>query len=119
MQALARFLPLLGAAREAAGAVTSTKGPEKAGSSDALAALEKRSGGLADELKGYKARVDTLEEQLRRTRETLERTVVEQGTLSLMLHKISDRSRLLTAGVVILFMLVIAEMVMLIILLHR
>jgi uncharacterized coiled-coil DUF342 family protein len=81
--------------------------------------IEKQQAETAEELKKYKQRTDHLEEVMRRTRDSLERTVAEQNALNHLLRQMRDRSRLLTAGVVILLMLVVAEMALLVFVLHK
>ena len=74
---------------------------------------------LAAELKESKKRLEAQDEQLRRMREALERTVAEQGTLTHQAHGLADRVRLLMACVLILLMLVAAQIVLLVVHLHR
>ncbi len=68
---------------------------------------------LEGEIQALRARSEAQEDQLRRTREGLERTVAEQGTLTHTVHRLQDRSRLLTAALLILLLLVIAQVVLL------
>ena len=121
-QALARVLPLLGGMAGAGATAAGAAGAEVAGKanplSEGLAALEKRQGAGAEELKALTQRAVALEDQQRRMREILERTAAEQNAQSHQLREIKDRMRLLTAGVIILLMLVGAEMVLSVILLH-
>ena len=77
------------------------------------AASSERQAALEAEVKALQQRVESQEDQLRRARESLERTVAEQGTLSHLAHQLGDRSRLLTAGLLILLVLVIAQTVLL------
>ncbi len=121
VQAVARLLPMLGNlgtnAGPAASQVPSVDNRER--TADALAGSEKRYAALAGELNEYKARVEVMEDGQRRLRELLERSVAEQGSLTHTLHHLADRSRLLSATVIILVMLVVAELVLLTITLHR
>ncbi len=82
-------------------------------------ASDARMAQLAGQWKESRERLDAVEEQLRRTREALERTVAEQGTLAHQAHGLTDRVRLLTACVLILLMLVAAQIVLLAVYLHR
>ena len=116
VQAVARLLPLLGGA---AASPAADAGAEKTPLAELLTGFDERQSGMAEELKNAKQRIETHEEQLRRVRETVERTVVEQGSLAHLIHQLTDRSRLLTAAVIILLMLVVAQMVLLAIFLHR
>ena len=120
VQAVARLLPVISSFTPSAG---SSPQPEAAktmpGLAEAMGASEKRQLALLEEVRAYKARVEALEEQQRRMREGLERTVAEQGSLTHLAHRLTDRSRLLTATVIVLGMMVLAEMVLLGISLHR
>ena len=112
VQAVARLLPLLGAARSASVQPSAAPGLPQSTSDRERNALE-------GEFTSLKARVDAQEEQLRRMREALERTVAEQGSLSHRAHGLESRLRLLTAGLVILLLLVIAGGVLLALALRR
>ena len=127
-QAAARLLPLLGSVGPAApagpsvsplaGHVESRPG-EPSALAELLTTLDKRQSGMAETLKAAGLRIDTHDEQIRRVRETAERAVVEQGSLSHRVSQLTDRSRLLTAAVLVLIMLVIVQMVLLFLYLHR
>ena len=121
VQAVARLLPMLGNLGTNAGpaAAQAPAGDTRERIADALAASEKRYAALAGELNEYKSRVEVMEDGQRRLRELLERSVAEQGSLTHTLHRVADRSRLLSATVIILVMLVVAELVLLTITLHR
>ena len=120
VQAVARLLPLLGAAGTSTPADrTEARPAEAAALADLLTGLDKQQSAAAEALKAAGQRMDTHEEQLRRVRETAERAIVEQGTLSHRVNQLTDRSRLLTAAVLILLMLVVAQMVLLFLFLHR
>ncbi len=121
VQAVARLLPMLGNLGATAGppATQAALSGNSERTADALAASEKHYASLAAELREYKARVEAIEEGQRRLRELLERSVAEQGSLTHTLHQLADRSRLLSATVLILVMLVVAELVLLAITLHR
>ena len=120
VQAVARLLPLLGAAGTSAPADRSdARAGEAAALADLLTGLDKRQTSAAEALKAAAQRLDTHEEQLRRVRETAERAIVEQGTLSHRVNQLTDRSRVLTAAVIILLMLVVAQMVLLFLFVHR
>ncbi len=124
-QAAARLLPMLGgisfpAAGPAPAAQANAPTQEDgARLSELLLSMDKRQRDTVEELKKTRAALDLAEEQIRRLREGLERTVAEQGALSHLTHQLADRSRVLTAASVILFMLVVAEVVLLAIFLHR
>ena len=121
VQAVARLLPVLGNFSTLAGGIGGQqKTPESAPPALApAAAAERRLAAMTEELNSYKTRVHTLEEQGRRIRETVERTVAEQGSMSHTVHQLADRTRLLSASVIILVMLVVAELVLLAVALHR
>lgn len=119
VQTVARLLPLLGGS----GIGTATPAAPAADTqhplSGVLTTLDQRHSAVLEELKRLKARSEAQEEQLRRIRDSQERAIAEQGTQGHLLHLLADRSRLLTAGVIILFMLVVAEAVLLLITMHR
>ncbi len=124
VQAVARLLPLLGSAPlpgltagPAPSPATSAEGQQAL--SDLLAAFDKRDTATAEELKAQEARLSAVEEQMRRAREAVERMSSEQGAQSNRLREVTDRARLLTAAVIILLMLAVAEMVLLLIFMHR
>ena len=143
VQAVARMLPLLGSMGEAkpsnaaktnaakTSGETAASAQAAAASSrniaeqkdqvigEILTAFDKRHLAMAEELKKYKVQAETHEDQLRRMRDGLERTVAEQGLLANLAHQLADRSKLLTAGIIVLLLLVAAEMVMLGIIMHR
>ncbi len=120
VQTIARLLPLLGslgssgAATTAAGSQTvKTGGAKQSGEGPGsletlLTGLNQRQVVVNDEFQALQGRFSQQEEQLRRIRESQERLSADQGTLSHLVHQLKDRSRLLTACVVILLMLVIA-----------
>lgn len=124
VQAVARLLPLLGGA--AGASVPGGGGPAANSAAEAheqlakmLTAFDQQQLAIAEELKSYKQRIGILDDQLRRTRESLERTAGEQNAQSNTLRLLGDRSKLLTAGLVILLMLVITQMVLFVIYMHR
>lgn len=127
VQAVARLLPLLGsvggvtmaAGAMGSGASSQESAAEKAQLVELLTAADKHHQEMTAELLKLRTQSETHDEQLRRLRDGLERTVAEQGSLSHLAHQLADRSKLLTSAVIILMMLVIAEMVMLWIFLHR
>ena len=120
VQALARLLPVLGNVGSygggvpAPGTTAATLAP-----AEALAHAEEQQKALLEQLTGFRSRLDSAEEQMRRMRENLERTVAEQGSLAHQAHKSADRIRLLTAAVIILGMMVVAALVLAGISLHR
>ena len=117
VQAVARLLPMLGNLGGSAPQASPVDARDRM--AEALAASEKRYTAMGAELNEYKGRVEGVEEGQRRLRELLERSVAEQGSLTHTLHQLADRSRLLSATVIILVMLVVAELVLLTITLHR
>ncbi len=115
VQAVARLLPLLGslATGSAKPPLVAAQFPaEQGGNPEKQNALE-------GEVRLLRQRVEAQDEQLRRVREGLERTVAEQGSLAHLAHRLQDRSRLLTAGLLILLLLVIAQAVLLAIVLRH
>lgn len=125
VQAVARLLPLLAGAGGAAGAsnggagASGATGEAREQLAQILGAFDKQQMVLAEELKSSKQRIGLLEEQLRRTRESLERTAGEQNAQSNTLRLLGDRSKLLMAGLVILLILVVAQMVLFVIFMRR
>ena len=113
VQAVARLLPLLGSATMARKPqLDAVSGSSNAGLLDPNAAME-------EELAGLRNQIQTQEEQLRHLRESLERVAAEQGSLVLQALGLNRRSRLLAGGVFVLFLLVIAESVVLAVILRR
>ncbi len=123
VQAVARLLPLLGSvAAGKAAQPQSAPGvaPEQPSQLAALlAASDKRHKDLAEELNTLKTQGSAQDEQLRRLRDGLERTVAEQGAIAHLAHQLADRSRLLTAVVLILLMLAVTNIILLWIFMHR
>ncbi len=118
VQAAERFVPLL---RLFAGTPAPSAAPVAAApAAPAISgASAEKQAALEAEVLGLRERVEGQDEQLRRMREGLERTVAEQGTLSHLTHQVQDRSRLLTAGLLILLLLVIAQVVLLAVTMRR
>ena len=117
VQAAERFVPLL---RLFAGSPAAAGVAAPAASVPAIpAASTEKQSALEAEITSLRERVDTQEEQLRRMREGLERTVAEQGTLAHATNQMQDRSRLLTAGLLILLLLVITQVILLAVALRR
>jgi 3-dehydroquinate dehydratase/shikimate dehydrogenase len=121
VQAVARLLPLFegapaGAQRASTPASARADQPALAA---LLATLEKHDAATTDALKEQGLRLTAAEDHIKRVRESVERMVAEEGAMSNRLREVTDRARLLTAGVIILFMLAVAEMVLLMIFLHR
>jgi hypothetical protein len=125
VQAVARLLPLLGGPALGGGqGIGSGAGAAQAAEAQdqlaqILTTLDARQTKAGEDAKVQKLRIDTLDEQVRRTREILERLAAEQNTENHELQRLSDRMRLLTAGVVILLMLVVAEMALFVVVLHK
>ncbi|WP_124847496.1 hypothetical protein [Acidipila sp. EB88] len=124
VQTVARLLPLLAGGGPTLNPAGSAQGPAASAAEQRqiaalLLELETQHQAITEELHQVKEQLQAREEQFRRTRESLERTVAEQGTLAHLLHQLGDRSRLLTAAVILLFMLVIAQMTLFVIFMHR
>ena len=117
VQAVARLLPLLGGMGAAVGTREVAEALNKPAPEPPL--LEKRYTQMAEELQHLQAKTVTLEGQMKRLRDSLDRTITEQGSQAHRMLGLGDRSRLLTAAVIILFMLVAAEMILLGIFMHR
>lgn len=114
VQAAERLLPLFRMfAGSAARAAEAPQPPALPG-----AGAEKQTA-LEGEVKDLRERLQAQENQLRRTREALERTVAEQGALAHLAHRLQERSRLLTAALLVLLVLVISQVVLLVVALHR
>ena len=123
-KAAAELLPLAGTvgARllETGRAAAAAKAPAPSAAEPQLrAALDTQQTAFRKEMEALRERVEAQDEQIRRMRESLERTVAEQGTIALKLNRSADRSRLLSAGVVILLLLSITQAVLLAIVLRR
>jgi hypothetical protein len=104
-QAASRLLPLLAGAVPAA---PSAGTAENRAALETLAALEKERGALRAELDLCQEQLRSHEDRLVKLRDALTRTLAEQDTMQLALQRLTERNRLLTAGLVILLMLVIA-----------
>jgi hypothetical protein len=108
-QAASRLLPLLaGSSFGAPGA----KPAESAAALEALAALDKERMTMRADLEHCKEQLRSHEERLMKLREALTRTLADHDTMQRSLRQVTDRNRLLTAGVVILLMVVIAAIVL-------
>jgi hypothetical protein len=120
VQAVARLLPLLGTmtGNLASNSPKNTTQLEKP-IPPVPPAPDVRQIAIFEELNAQKQRLGAQDEQIRHLRESLERTVVEQGSLSHLAHQLAERVRLLTAAVVILGVLAIAQAVLLAIFLRR
>lgn len=116
VQAVARLLPLLGTVGSRVAAGAAAREPVLEANP---AVSDGRLQALSGELRAVNTKLEVQEEQLRRMRESLERTVAEQGSLQHGAHQLGDRVRLLTASVVILLMLVVALVVLVAVYLHR
>jgi hypothetical protein len=108
-QAASRLLPLLAGAGRG---LSPTKQSENAAALEALEALGKERAALRADLDAYKEQLRSHEERLMKLRDALTRTLADQDTMQLSMRRLADRNRLLTAGLVILLMLVIAEIVL-------
>lgn len=108
-QAASRLLPLLAGTGHGS---SSTKQAENAAALEALEALERERSALRADLDTYREQLRSHEERLMKLRDALTRTLADQDTMQLALRRLTDRNRLLTAGLVILFMLVIAQIVL-------
>lgn len=121
-QAAARLLPLLGGDLPKFRPDTSRQElpvTAPASSVQSVQSLERRHSALAEQVQSYQLRAAEAEEQLRRVRESLERTVSEQSALNHHQNEINDRLRLLTAGVVILMIVVLVQIFLLVMLMRR
>ncbi len=117
VQTVARLLPLLGSVRTSP-APASAPQPAPAPSFP-RAAFEKEQAALGSALGALRTRVEAQEDQIRRTREALERTVAEQGALTRTANGLRTSVRVLTAALVLIFLLVITEGALLAIGWHR
>jgi hypothetical protein len=104
-QAASRLLPLLGGS---ALSTIAAKPTENAETRNQAAALEKERNALRAELDLYREQLQSHEERLMKLRDALSRTLADYDTMQQTLRRITERNRLLAAGMVILFMLVIA-----------
>ncbi len=112
VQAVARLLPMLGN-------LGSSQSASPAAPPEVIRHSEKQQSAFQEQLAGYRARLENAEEQMRRMRETLERTVAEQGSLTHKGSQLADRTRLLTAAVVIFGLIAVASLVLAGVALHR
>ncbi len=128
-QTIARLLPILGSlgssTPNAAGSPpvgtgsTAQGGGEPRSLEALLIGLNQRQTAVGEEVKALGENASQQGEQLRRIRESQERLSAEQGSLSHLVHQLRDRSRLLTVGLVILLVLVIAQATLMVLFLHR
>lgn len=128
-QTIARLLPILGsfgsstpntAGSPPVGTGSATQGGGEPQSLEALLlGLNQRQVTVTEEMKALGESSSQQGEQLRRIRESQERLSAEQGSLSHLVYQLRDRSRLLTAGIVILLMLVIGQATLMVLFFHR
>ncbi len=109
-QAASRLLPLLAGSGPAA-APSKSSSDEEAGLA-LLASLEKERNAMRADLDLCKEQLRSHEERLVKLREALTRTLADHDGMQRSLKQLTDRNRLLTAGVVILLMLMIAGVVL-------
>jgi hypothetical protein len=108
-QAASRLLPLLaGGSLGAPGAKTA----ESAAALEALAALDKERATMQADLALCQEQLRSHEERLMKLREALTRTLADHDAMQRSLRQLTDRNRLLTAGMVILLMVVVAAIVL-------
>jgi septal ring factor EnvC (AmiA/AmiB activator) len=109
-QAASRLLPLL------AGGGPATAAPKASADEEAglalLASLEKERNAIRADLDLCKEQLRSHEERLVKLREALTRTLADHDGMQRSLKQLNDRNRLLTAGVVILLMLMVAGAVL-------
>ncbi len=117
VQAVAHLMPLIGSLRAGSAPDASSQAVGAPGSSQA--SLDRERSALEIDCKALRARADTKEEQLRNARVLIERTAAEQGSLEHRARGLAGRVHLLTAGLIVLLLLVIAETVLLAISLRR
>ena len=108
-QAASRLLPLLAGANLG---MPGARPAESVAAMEALAALDKERTTMRADLDLCKEQLRSHEERLIKLREALTRTLADNDTMQRSLRQLTDRNRLLTAGLVILLMLVIAAIVL-------
>jgi hypothetical protein len=121
VQAVARLLPLLG------GAVAQQSQPALSSEQDktheqhlrATNDLQSAHQALRKDLEALTLQLAASDDRLGRTRSHLERLAAEQSARDSDLRALSDRVRLLSAGLIILLMLIVVQMILLIVVLHR
>jgi hypothetical protein len=122
VQAAARLLPLLGGSpgpsAPSAAAVAATNAAQEQFTRGALE-LEAAHAEVRQQLSALELKAIATEEQIGRLRTQLERLSSEQLATRTESHRLSDRVRLLTAGTIILLMLVIAQTILLAVTFHR
>jgi septal ring factor EnvC (AmiA/AmiB activator) len=109
-QAASRLLPLLAGSGPAAAPAKPSVDEEAALA--LLASLEKERNTMRADLDLCKEQLRSHEERLVKLREALTRTLADHDGIQRNLKQLTDRNRLLTAGLVILSMLMIAGVVL-------
>lgn len=119
VQAIARLLPMLGGF--GGPTIDASSLPIEPGTqfAELLSTLEKRQSELATQLEAQREGVAAYDEQLRRIRDSMARVSAEQNAQQNQLASLTDRFRLIAAVVIVLILLVIAEMVLLFVFLHK
>ncbi len=129
-QTIARLLPILGSFGSSTPAAVvdnpvagmggkTQSGGESRSLEALLIGLNQRQIAVNEEIKALGENVLQQGEQLRRIRESQERLSAEQGSLSHLVHQMQGRSQLLTAGVVILLILVITLGILMVLSFHH
>ena len=123
VQAIARLLPLLGGGlglpAPTARPQTATPSLEQEQFVRGVLGLEAEQQRARKDLDALALRAAEADDQLKRLRTQAERAVADQAATANDLRAMGERVRLLTAGTIILLMLVIAEMILLVVALHR
>ncbi len=122
VQAVARLLPLLsgGIGSVVLGAKASPPPPvQEAPWRQELATLRTASEEQRRQLDALQLQAAASEDELRRSRTQLERLDAELDGKRTELRAVADRVRMLAAATIILFMLVIAQMILLVVMFHR
>ena len=116
VQAVARLLPLLGG----------VPGPGQAAAQPAQQAQDRASADQQSLIQGMRREVDALllrvtgaDDAFTRLRTQVERLVAEHSSCDRDIRALGERVRLLSAGLIILLMLIIAQTILLVVLLHK
>jgi len=121
VQAIARFLPLLGGSPGGppVSAPRRALSPEQEQALEQIPGLQTASESIRRELNALSLRAAAVDDLMGRTRTHLERLLAEQTLKEDELRSLQDRVRVLSAGVIILLMLTIAQMILAVVMLYK
>ena len=119
VQAMARLLPLLGGVGSSGAAGSAKAADEQEQFLSAFAEMQAAQRSTRKEIDALTLRLATTEDVLGRTRTQLERLQADQQTRETEFRSQAEHMRLLSAGLIILLMLIVAQMILLVIMLHK